>query len=143
MCKMFTHAICCFLMFADVRSVGSPPLFGPPRAPAMSDRKPAPSRAVTHIVTQGDSNNTCLSVSTVQSCDSCHGTVQLHNFDQLRSTRLEVQVEVQLNSHVSGKRVPGNPAPSEDFREGCGVAIRMTKARKSGGLTPNHELTWS
>ena len=49
-------------------------------------------------------------------------------------------MEVQLNSHVSGKRVPGSPGPSEDFgRAGCGVAV-MTKALKNAGLLDS--ITW-
>lgn len=79
----------------------------------------------------------CNGNSTVQSCPTWNGSTA-----QLRSTsRLEVQVEVQLNSHVSGKRVPGSPVPSEDFgRAGCGVAV-MTKALKNAGLLDS--ITWS
>lgn len=67
----------------------------------------------------------CLNSSELSNMEQLNwlNCTTLINFDQLRSTsRLEVQVEVQLNSHVSGKRVPGTPAPSEDFgREGCGM----------------------
>ena len=129
------RSISCSQLF----SVGPPPLFGPPRAPAMSDRKPEQKRGktphrrhvVTHVVT------CCNGNSTVQSCPTWNGSTA-----QLRSTsRLEVQVEVQLNSHVSGKRVPGSPVPSEDFgRAGCGVAV-MTKALKNAGLLDS--ITWS
>lgn len=93
----------------------------------MSDRKPEQKRGktlhrrhvVTHVVTP-------VVTATPQFRAVQHGTAQLRS-----TSRLEVQVEVQLNSHVSGKRVPGSPVPSEDFgRAGCGVAV-MTKALKS------------